>query len=107
MLIKFRMKGSSYLCSQITGGVENAVPLHVDIPHTGGRGFHLPSEDSLQHYLKSPYECFLSVLLLFKGYFCKLCPSNDLIRKKSKGLRSGKRAGHILLLIIMFYFLVY
>jgi hypothetical protein len=39
MLITFGMKGSSYLCSQITGGVENAVPLHVDIPHTGGRGF--------------------------------------------------------------------
>jgi hypothetical protein len=24
--------------SQITESVENAVPLHVDIPHTGGRG---------------------------------------------------------------------
>jgi hypothetical protein len=31
MLITFGMKGSSYLCSQITGGVENAVPLHVHI----------------------------------------------------------------------------
>jgi hypothetical protein len=48
------MKGSSYLCSQITGGVENVVPLHVDIPDTGGRGFVLPSEISLR--------CFLSVL---------------------------------------------
>jgi hypothetical protein len=47
MPITFGMKGSSYLCSQITGGVENAVPLHVDIPRTGGRGFDLPSEDSL------------------------------------------------------------
>jgi hypothetical protein len=49
--ITFGMKGSSYLCSQITG-VENAVPSHVDIPCTGGRGFDLPSEDSLQEYLK-------------------------------------------------------
>jgi hypothetical protein len=24
-------------CSQITGGVENSVPLHVDIPRTGRR----------------------------------------------------------------------
>jgi hypothetical protein len=38
MPIQFGMKGSSYLCSQITGGVENAVPLHVDIPRTGGEG---------------------------------------------------------------------
>jgi hypothetical protein len=29
--ITFGMKGSSYLCSQITGGVENTDPLHVDI----------------------------------------------------------------------------
>jgi hypothetical protein len=55
------MKGSSYLCSQITGGVENAVPLHVDIPRIGGRGFDLLSEDSLQEYLKFPYERFVSV----------------------------------------------
>jgi hypothetical protein len=39
MPIIFGMKGNSYLCSQITGSVENAVPLHVDIPRTGGRGF--------------------------------------------------------------------
>jgi hypothetical protein len=31
MPITFGMKGSSYLCSQITGGVEKAVPLHVNI----------------------------------------------------------------------------
>jgi hypothetical protein len=31
MPITFGMKGSSYVCPQITGGVENAVPLHVDI----------------------------------------------------------------------------
>jgi hypothetical protein len=47
MPITFGMKGSSFLCSQITGGVEKAVPLQVDIPRAGGRGFDLPSEDSL------------------------------------------------------------
>jgi hypothetical protein len=73
MPITFGMKGSSYLCPQITGGVENAVPLHVDIPRTGGRGFDLPSEDSVQQYLRFPYECFLSVLLPFKGYCWPLC----------------------------------
>jgi hypothetical protein len=30
MPITFVMKGSSYLCSNITGGVENAGPLHVN-----------------------------------------------------------------------------
>jgi hypothetical protein len=78
------MKGSSYLCSQITGCVENAVPLHVDIPPTGGRDFDLPSEPALQEYLQSPYEWFLSVLLLFEGYSCKLCPSNNPRRKNHK-----------------------
>jgi hypothetical protein len=58
--------GSSYLCSQITGGIENAVPLHADIPRTGGKGFDLPAEDSLQEYLKFPYKCLLSVLLPFR-----------------------------------------
>jgi hypothetical protein len=33
MSITFGMKGSSYLCSQITGGVENAILLHVNIFH--------------------------------------------------------------------------
>jgi hypothetical protein len=61
MPITFGMKGSSYLCSQITGGAVNTVSLHVDIPRTGGRGFDLPSEDSLQQYLKFPNECFLSL----------------------------------------------
>jgi hypothetical protein len=32
MPVTFGMKGNSSLCSQITGGAENAVPLHVDIP---------------------------------------------------------------------------
>jgi hypothetical protein len=52
MLITFGMKGSSYLCSQITGRVKSAVPLHVDIPYSGERGFHLPTEDALQGYFK-------------------------------------------------------
>jgi hypothetical protein len=81
MPITFGMKGSSYLCSQITGGVENALLLHIDIPCTGGRGFDLPSENALQEYLKFPYECFLSVLVLFEGYCCNLCPSNNTRRK--------------------------
>jgi hypothetical protein len=42
------MKESYYLRSQITGGVENAVPLHANIPRTGARDFELPSEDALQ-----------------------------------------------------------
>jgi hypothetical protein len=50
------MKGSSYLSSQITGGVEYAVHLHVDVPHTGGRGSDLPFEAVLQEYLHFPYE---------------------------------------------------
>jgi hypothetical protein len=52
MPITSGMRGSSYLCSQITGGVENAVPLRIDIPCTCGRGFDLSSEDALQEYLK-------------------------------------------------------
>jgi hypothetical protein len=32
MPITFGTKGSSDLCSQITGGVENAVPLHTFLP---------------------------------------------------------------------------
>lgn len=44
----FGTTGSCYLCSQITGGVENPVPLHVDIPRTGEGGSDLFSEDALQ-----------------------------------------------------------
>jgi hypothetical protein len=40
-------------------GVENTVPLHVDIPRIGGREFDLPSEGALQEYLKFPCESFL------------------------------------------------
>jgi hypothetical protein len=64
MPITFGMKKSSYLCSQTTGGDENAVPLHANIPRTGGRDFDLPSEDALQEYFKFPYECF------FQFFFC-------------------------------------
>jgi hypothetical protein len=99
LAITFGLKGSSYLCSQITGGVENAVPLHVDIPHTGGRGSYLPTEDAPQEYLKFLHECFLSVLP-FEGYCCKLFSSNN-SRRKNHGLRSGERAGQISLLIIL------
>jgi hypothetical protein len=51
MPITFGMKENSYFCSQITG-VENAVPLHANVPRTGGRDFDLPSEDTLQEYFK-------------------------------------------------------
>jgi hypothetical protein len=47
------MKGSSYLYSQITGGVENAVPLHVDIPRTGGRGSDLPTNVFFRFFIHS------------------------------------------------------
>jgi hypothetical protein len=75
--------------SQITGGVENAVPLHANIPRTGGRDFDLPSEDALQEYFKFPYKCFLSVLLLFEGYCCKLCASNNPRRKNLAPISSN------------------
>jgi hypothetical protein len=50
--------------SQITGGVENAVPVHVDIPRTDRSGSDLPFEAVLQEYLQFPCEYFLSVLVL-------------------------------------------
>jgi hypothetical protein len=77
------MKGSSYLCSQITGGVESAAPLHADIPRTGGKGSDLPFEDVLQEYLQFPYDYFLLVLP-FRGYCCKFCPPNNPRRKNHK-----------------------
>jgi hypothetical protein len=95
------VKESSYLCSKITGDVENAVPIYVDIPRTGGRNSDLLFEDALQEYLKFPYEYFLSVLLPFESYCCTLCPSSNARRKKSQELRSGERAGRISLLIIL------
>jgi hypothetical protein len=36
--------------------VENAVPLHADIPRTGGRGSDSRFEAVLQEYLQFPYE---------------------------------------------------
>jgi hypothetical protein len=47
------MKGSFYLCSQITEGVENSIPLHirVDIPTTIEKGSDLPSEAVLRENL--------------------------------------------------------
>jgi hypothetical protein len=74
-------EGKPLLCSQITGGAEYAVPLHIDIPRTGGKGLDLLSEDFLQEYILFLYECFLSVLLPLEGYCCKLCPSHNPRRK--------------------------
>jgi hypothetical protein len=82
-LIMFRTKGSSYLYSQITGGVENAAPLHVDIPYTRGRCSDLSFEAVLQEYLQFSYEYFLLVLL-FRSYCCKLCSPNNPRRKNHK-----------------------
>jgi hypothetical protein len=62
-----QMKVSSYLCIQITGGVENAVPLNVDIPCTSRRDSDLPFEAVLREYLQFPYEYFLLALLPFGG----------------------------------------
>jgi hypothetical protein len=83
MPITFVMKGSYYFCSQTTGGVESAGPLHVDIPHTGRRGFDLPSEDSVLQHLKLPYEGLFQ-FIHSRGYCCKLWPSNNPISKNHK-----------------------
>jgi hypothetical protein len=77
------MKEISHLCSQFTGDVENAVPLHVDIPRTNGKCSELPHEAVLQEYLQLPYQYFLLVLQ-FGGYSCKRCPSNNPRRTKSQ-----------------------
>jgi hypothetical protein len=109
------MKESSYLCSQITGGAENAVRLHANIPRTGGRDFDLPSEDALQErdfdlpsedalheYLKFPYQYILSVLLLFEGYCWTLCPSNNPRRKSLAPISSNFSAVSTRLLCFVF-----
>jgi hypothetical protein len=93
------MKGSSYLCSQIIEGVENAVPLHIDVPRIGGSS-DLPFIAVLQEYLQFACE-YILLVLPFGGYCCKLCPSINPRRKKLQGLRSGERAGQIPLLIIL------
>jgi hypothetical protein len=84
----FGMERSSYVCSQITGGVENAVPLHADTHRTGGRGSDLPSEAVLPEYLQFPYEYFLLVLP-FGSYCCKLCLSNNPRRNKLTRINIG------------------
>jgi hypothetical protein len=48
------LKEGSYLCSQITGGVENGVPLHIVIPFTSGRGSDLLFEAVPHKYLQFP-----------------------------------------------------
>jgi hypothetical protein len=53
-LVTFGIKGNSYFCSQIIGGVENAFPLCVDIPRTGGRNSDLPFEAILQNICNFP-----------------------------------------------------
>jgi hypothetical protein len=53
-LITFEMYNS-----QITGGIENAVPLHIEIPRTVRRGSDLPFEAVLQEYLQFHCEYFL------------------------------------------------
>jgi hypothetical protein len=95
------MKGIFYLHLNIKGGVENTVPLYVDIPHPSRRGSDLPFEAVLQEYLQFYYKYFLLALLPFGGYCCKLCPSNNPTRKKSQGLRSGEHGGQIPLLKIL------
>jgi hypothetical protein len=59
MPITFGMEGSSYLYSQITGGVENIVPLHVDIPRTC-RSCRLLFDVVLQEYLQFQWNIFFS-----------------------------------------------
>jgi hypothetical protein len=56
------------------------MPLHVDIPRTGGGGSDLPFEAVLHEYLRFTYEYFLLVLP-FLGYCHKLFPSNNPRRK--------------------------
>jgi hypothetical protein len=46
------MNGSPYLYSQITGGVENAILLQVDIPRIGGSGSDFHFEAILLEYLQ-------------------------------------------------------
>jgi hypothetical protein len=41
--------GGKFLpCSQVTGSVENSIPVHVGLLHTGRRGSDLPFEAVLQ-----------------------------------------------------------
>jgi hypothetical protein len=67
------MFGISSYTSEITGSAENAVSPHVDIPHTGTRGYGLLLEAVLQKSSQFLYKQFLFVLLPFRGYPYKLC----------------------------------
>jgi hypothetical protein len=60
----YKVRNEVVKTSQITGGVGNAVPLHVHIPRIDGRGSDLPFEAVLG------------------GYSCKPCPSNNPTKKK-------------------------
>jgi hypothetical protein len=84
------MKGSSYLCSQITQGVENAGPIQVDIPCTSRKDYDLSFEAVLQEYLKFPYVYFLLVVS-FRGYFINFVLQTT----------PGECAGQVSLLIIL------
>jgi hypothetical protein len=75
------MKGGCYLCSQIKVGVENAVPVHVGIPPTGGRGSDLPFEAVLLEYLQFPFEYFLLVLP-FVNFVLQTTPEEKIARIK-------------------------
>jgi hypothetical protein len=75
------MKGSQYLYSQITGGVESAVLIKVDIPCTSGRGSDFSFEAVLLEYLQFS-DGYLLLVLPFGGYCCKLYSSNNNRRKE-------------------------
>lgn len=51
---------------QITGGGENDVPLHINIPRTNRKGSDLHFEAVLQKYLQFP----MNILLYFYFMFC-------------------------------------
>jgi hypothetical protein len=59
--------------SQITGGVENAVPAHRDIPRIGGRGSDLPCEAVLQEYLQFPYFSYFHWMERTSWVRCGFC----------------------------------
>jgi hypothetical protein len=46
----YKVRNEVVKTSQITGGVENAVPLHVHIPRISGGGSDLPFEPVLGGY---------------------------------------------------------
>jgi hypothetical protein len=80
--------------SQVTRDVENAVPLHVVIRHTGGSS-DLTYEAVCMYICNLPVNYFLLVLLPFGGYSCKHCLSNSHRRKESQILRSGECSADI------------